>query len=704
MAAVTHLTPVVQTTLLTEVSTTYTTPPSPATVTLSNANFTAGKKYLLILNARVGGDQPNSLFSFRWVHGSTVFTDGEHIQEPSSSTAGRLFPFTYITVWTAEASEDVFFQMKAPIGQTARADSISLFAIQLDAELVENTDWFFAEGTTDEVVPNSFGQNIGSTVTINANGSDKWLVLGNTSADVNTTSQLLWLSMAFGTGAGTPTNNGPPEMRFEGESNSEVRVNALFRVFTPSAGQNTYGMRASLSANPRSGGQNYTIQSVRMFAINLALFADAETVWTEAAITIAEDSSVTTIATATALTATADSDFLILGYAHGTVSGAQTDRPHRMYIEDDLDGVMPAGDGDAATFHNDAYDVGEHMPLFSIAGPTFQNADGDHTVSLKGSVSGSSVMTQAHRSLAVVSMELTGGAPPAVTLLPDPTKVPITLPAPTVTFGTKTLTPDALAVPVVLPAPTLSFGTKTLSPDALAVPVVLPDPTVTFGTKTLTPDALAVPVVVPNVTVVVGGTPLVLNPDPVIVTIVIPDPTVTLGALTLTPDALAVPIVLPTPTVSVAKTLTPDALAVTIVLPNPTVLLGALTLTPDPVLVPILLPDVEVSAGINYVFSGEDITEVDVSKYRSGILFRYAAVLAAGAVGQAGRSRLFNITDSAEVIGSEVTYTGVTTSLPTLYLSNTFSLTGKKQYRPQHKADITGETCIWHSSKLGVVS
>ncbi len=702
MAAVTHLTPVVQTTLQTEVGTSYTTVSG---TTLSNANFTTGKKYLLILHARVGGDQSNSLYSFRWVHGSTAFTNGVHVQEPSTATAGRLFPFTYITVWTAVSSEDVFFQMKAPSGQTARADSISLFAIQLDAsgELVENTDWFFAESTADETVDNSFVDNIGSTITINANGSDKWLVFGNISVDVNLTSTTLQLHLSSAAGASAPTSSGTPHMVYEGENINEQRVNALFRVFTPVAGQTTYGMRGNLSAAARGG--DYTIQSVRMFALNLALFADAESVWDSGATSIALDPSVTTIATATALTATADSDFLILGYAYGTTGlGAHTDRPHRMYIEDDLDGILPAGDGDAGTFHNDAYDISAHMPLFSIAGPTFQNADGNHTVSLKGSATGQDFMTQAHRSLAVISMELTGGAPPAVTLLPDPVEVPIALPSPTLSFGLKTLLPDALAVPVVLPPPTISLGLKTLSPDALAVTVALPNPTITHGALTLLPKALDVRVVVPNVTVAVGGTPLVLNPDTVVVPVVIPDPTITLGGLTLSPDALAVPIVLPAPTVTLVKTLSPDAIAVPVVLPNPSVLIGALTLAPDPVVVPILLPDVEVSAGINYAFSGEDITEIDVSKYRSGILFRYAAVLAAGAVGQAGRSRLFNITDSVAVSGSEVTYTSVTTSVPTLYLSSTFSLTGKKQYRPQHKADNVGETCVWHSSKLGVVS
>jgi hypothetical protein len=695
-----------------------------AGTTISSGDLTAGNQYLIIAKASVSGISNSSQYKCRLVNtsgGTTVFTESTCAMEPPQGQTAHGMNWSYMTKWTAVASADIKVQFAtASGGGTVTLDSIVVVAIDLDDTTVlpvgSGTDWHYAENTN--TVAHGAFYATRETVTLVANGSDEWLVLGCASTNVNNSGASYHAQIATSAG-GTPTTPTltitDPHYRMEGErGGSETRIHSLFRTYVPSAGSHTFALQTGDDGSPRAGTPNDHVYS-SLLAINLAHFETTPNDWTAANITVSDaGSGDTVVATSGSFTSatnasTTQDDHILLGFAFGDVAGAN--RRHELFFDDTVDGVIPAG-SDAHTIFG-SYSSTDLMPLLTLGVGNFQSGDGARTVELKGN-STATGEAQGNRSLLVWSMEEDAGAPSGITLFPDPVVVPISLPSASLSFGAKTLTPDPVVVPVSLPAPTLSFGTKTLTPDALTVPVVLPNPTVAFGTKTLNVSPVEVPVVLPNVTVQVGGAPTILNPDPVLVPISVPSVTISLGALTLTPDPVEVPIVLPDPTVSLVKTLTPDALAVPIVIPSAQVSLGPLTLTPDALAVPILLPDVtvDVVSGVNYIFSGSDIIEIDTTKFRSGALFIYAAVLAAGAVGQAGRSRLYNITVGQAVTGSEVTYSSATSSDIALFQSSTFDLTtadggvhaGTNQYRPQHKADNATETCTWYSSKVGVVS
>ena len=695
MAAIGHKF-VQQATRQTEVSTSFVTQ-----VTLSNADITNTADYLVFCHAHVGGDNENRIFQFQLAQAGTAIGDSLVAWEPviATTTTQGFLPYDFFTVLrNIDGTKDIQFQMRTvDAGFTAIADGIVLGIIRLDADLTEDTgsqgDWVFNENTTTTVLDTTWKSFATDIVT---SAAEDWLVMANVRVDIENT------LVSFRARMNRDDVDLTPDFFQEGEdAAAEIRNYMMARVYTLTVGAHTFTLQAGDDGDPTAGrGAQPFNQHVRsaIFALRMDAFDVTASAFDDDLELALPDSLASPGAEvfSASVTPAPASDFLMVGWGKSRFL-FQHDA---FFFREGAATYLPTDDN-LITVQSE-YDQSDSQPVTAIAVPdTTIMTNAAHTITLRTYSPGASGNKIFQASMALISMELATAIGPIV-LTPDALAVPVSLPTPTLSFGTKTLTPDALAVPVSLPEPTVSLGTKTLTPDALPVPISLPNPTVSLA-LTLTPDALAVPIVLPNITVAVGGV-LTLLPDPVVVTIAIPDPTVAFATLTLTPDALAVPIVLPTPTVVLVKTLTPDALAVPIVLPTPTAALGDLTLTPDPVVVTILLSDVVVEAGVNYVFSGEDITEIDVSKYRSGVLFRYAAVLAAGALGQSGRSRFFNITDSVAVSGSEVTYTSATTDLPTLFLSSTFSLSGTKQYRPQHKADNPTETCVWHASKLGVVS
>src|SRR3989304_3858263 len=134
--------------------------------------------------------------------------------------------------------------------------------------------------------------------------------------------------------------------------------------------------------------------------------------------------------------------------------------------------------------NNDQYDAIADRPPYSIL--TFPNlAIGAHTVEQRfhGDSTG---MRFEQRSLAVISMELAGGAAPQ-TLTPSPVTMPLAVPAPTLSFGGITLSPDPVAITMQAPATSVVLGALTLSPSHVVMPLVVPDPALTFGGLTVGP-------------------------------------------------------------------------------------------------------------------------------------------------------------------------------------------------------------------------
>lgn len=72
--------------------------------------------------------------------------------------------------------------------------------------------------------------------------------------------------------------------------------------------------------------------------------------------------------------------------------------------------------------------------------------------------------------------------PPATILTPDPVDLALSIPAPSLSFGTKTLTPDPVDLTLSAPAPSLAFGSKILTPDPVTLDLSVPAATLDIFT------------------------------------------------------------------------------------------------------------------------------------------------------------------------------------------------------------------------------
>jgi hypothetical protein len=110
------------------------------------------------------------------VHGSTAFDDSEQLWASGAST--RRTPYFWWTVWTAVSGEDINVQysINTHNAPTASLDLV-LLAINLSDDVTENTDWVYAERSTDDALTTTFLD--GASITFTPGSASDWLVLTN---------------------------------------------------------------------------------------------------------------------------------------------------------------------------------------------------------------------------------------------------------------------------------------------------------------------------------------------------------------------------------------------------------------------------------------------------------------------------------------------------------------------------------------------
>lgn len=142
---------------------------------IPSSSFVAGQKYLLWVRASMRHSSTSAGGRVRVAHGSTPFADSEWAFEPAV-VANRLAYF-WFHVWTAVASEKIVLQIATDsAAATTGADQITLFAMRLDADLTENTDWFFNEDTGDDDLSATF-LNGGSVTFTPSQANQRWLCM-----------------------------------------------------------------------------------------------------------------------------------------------------------------------------------------------------------------------------------------------------------------------------------------------------------------------------------------------------------------------------------------------------------------------------------------------------------------------------------------------------------------------------------------------
>lgn len=275
--------------------------------TVSGASFVGTAKYLLIVMAQVAGNNSGGRFKFRVQIDGVTPTGAEKILEPRSTDFYD--PFAFGTVWTTPASPgDVTFQI-APeqnTGDTASADTIQLFAIRLDDDLTEGTDWFWNENTSNSAHATSGWDNRASITFTPGSAGDDWLVLAFGQVEINSISK----NYLYRINQDSDTQVAPLFSK-EGEDTEEQNVWGMNRVYNLTAASHTFTVQ---SQDDSASGAQHNHNRSGIFALNLAKFEKAVWDWTEAPYSHSATDTWEEIADL-AVTPDTAGNWLVLGYA-----------------------------------------------------------------------------------------------------------------------------------------------------------------------------------------------------------------------------------------------------------------------------------------------------------------------------------------------------------------------------------------------------
>jgi hypothetical protein len=370
--------------------------------TLASGSFVAGGKYLILCLAQIGGSSPSDTFGFRLAHGETpaAFTGAETTIEPAAQDDRH--GYGYFTVFTQPGggAEDVIFQIKTLNStRTAYADTIHIVAIRLDADLTENTDWFYNEDD-DSGAPTEHTTTFAPFASITFtpdNADDDWLILANPSY----LGDAVNVQVEYRVNRDSDTEVAPLFSQ-EGEDTSEALTWLMHRVFTLTAASHTFAVEGRDDA---TGITDH--HSSRVFALRLNAFKDYDFVWNEAEFTpTATHTSFDEIA-AIDITPSTAADFLILGYMSfdAAVAGYQG------YLRVQKGGTTtPTGSDTALNSRARAYDSDDENPCATMAlenlGTSAQDLDLDATTDI------TTTPRYEDRSFVALSMELAAGAAP----------------------------------------------------------------------------------------------------------------------------------------------------------------------------------------------------------------------------------------------------------------------------------------------------
>lgn len=355
---------------------------------IASGNFTAGKKYLLLATAQVNNTTANTFNWIRAVHGSTAFAESEQNFVRDIGLDGL---YGFMTVWTAVSGEGVKLQFKANAG-TIAVDQIALIAICLSDDVLENTDWFFNERTTDDALSTTFTDGASITFTP-AVASDDWLVISYAQIDPGDATNRM-ISRLERSGEASSTE---PEAGHGVTSASAQSVFLLSRVFTLGNASNTFKERAATSS-----GTAHTRLHSAIFAINLAKFKEHAKAYTAGPTTLAGGTNFGDQVQTVSITPSVQGDVLIGAYWGCGVIGSQRRALMRVQLDAADQPATQTADGYEFTQSTLTSDV---LPMALVTLPAAVTAAA-HTIDLDSGRADGQDLNAYHAALWAFTMEL----------------------------------------------------------------------------------------------------------------------------------------------------------------------------------------------------------------------------------------------------------------------------------------------------------
>ena len=359
-------------------------------LSIASGSFTTGKKYLLVATAQVGNGTANVDPGVQLVHGSTAFAESELIVDAPSSTARWIYQF--FTVWTAVASEGVKIQFKSNGTATTNLNFGSLLAINLSDDVIENTDWCFAERATDDAVATSTTYTAGASCTITPAGASDWLVMTYYQGSMSSAGEMESRMNRSGEASDTTVRYSHQPRVTTGAINQGV----LARVFSLTAASNTFKEEATKYAG------THTRLHSNVFMLNLSKFKVSSFAYTDADVSLSTTDFATNAQTLS-ITPTSVGNVWIGGHWIYDHNASSTLGEMRVQV-DNTD--QPAGQTTAVyPFQWDNTSTG-NIPLILSTVASLSAAA--HTVDLDTSASAAG-STAEGRSMWAVTMELLAG-------------------------------------------------------------------------------------------------------------------------------------------------------------------------------------------------------------------------------------------------------------------------------------------------------
>ena len=363
-------------------------------MSITSASFVAGQKYLIMVSGYTQHAASTDEGQVQMVHGSTAFADSNVRHNQQTATANQVRQYFWFTVWTAVASEGVKMQFLANAG-TMKVNQTTLFVMRLDADLTENTDWFYNENGTDTVLSTTDSSTNNASVTFTPVASHDWLVLsGSRESTTNIANGMRSRQVSTGTIADTN-----PFVTSVIDATTEVLFLSLIRAYPALAASS----QSFTEKSSESAGVTATRDLSKIFVLDLNKFTAHAVTYTGAAAALGTVSYGTNVATVS-FDPTATTDCVVIGAT--TFDGNTGGRTNRQRVQVAAVSAPNSTDQNLDNVNNNGPDEDAHYIMFMDS-----MTSGAKTINVDGSTDNvTGAPASKNRQIAAFTTLLAGGA------------------------------------------------------------------------------------------------------------------------------------------------------------------------------------------------------------------------------------------------------------------------------------------------------
>jgi hypothetical protein len=348
---------------------------TPIDIMETSESLTAGKKYLILVTAGVGGNSSGDVFTFRLQAEGSTLIGSNNIVEPNSASKPQ--GYSYANIYTPSSNTTIKMQAGGSATIQAKLYRCEILALDL-SDLTEDDDYFFFENNSLAAHGTSWSQRASYALSPNSSNEGTWLVIGGCSIDVNDAeagSYQMKIQQDIDSGRGGGSSTDSPIMVKEGEDVSEISVDFISKAYNVNASDGETEWFLKTKDGPLDTANSFS--SGRIIGLRTSVFLDVTSTWSEDDVTLA--STFTTIQSGTHVSAY-DTDVVFLGSAIADLDATGRSINDRFLWDSSEPLAMP---DNVANRSNDALD---EIPFHSM-GVITNTSIGTHSYDWQGKAS-----------------------------------------------------------------------------------------------------------------------------------------------------------------------------------------------------------------------------------------------------------------------------------------------------------------------------